>query len=73
MTNRIKRRLEDLEARMKGKPLKVLARIDGKDIIVSARECIDRNGYMIRVMSGNSLKDLDLLLTDAWRKAQKGE
>lgn len=73
MTKNLERRLEDLETRMNGKPLKVLARIDGHEVVMSARECIEKDAYMIRVISGNSLKDLDLILSHEWMKAQKGE
>ena len=67
--NGLKRRLEALEALCHDKSLYVLAKLpDGIEAPMSVPEMLSRGGQLVRVISGNSLSDLDLIL-DAAKKA----
>lgn len=70
MADSILKRLEELEKRHIGNPLIVIATTDtGESVEVSARECVARPDlHFDRVVSGNDLHDLDLLLEEM-RKA----
>ena len=72
------KRLEELEAQYKQDPLIVLASTDhGEEIIITLRECLEREDtHFIKVIGGSSLEDLDLLLKakkeEAFRQVEEG-
>ena len=57
------KRLQALEDKLKPKELIVIAIVDGQEIAITARECIDRKADFVRVKDGNNLEELDELLS----------
>jgi len=75
MKGSILKRLETLEALAQQKPLMVLCRLPtGQLKEVTAAECVTL-GEFVRVTRGNNMKDLDILIKQAFDEAQrmKGE
>ena len=61
--NAYRSRLAALEERCHGKHLLCLARLpDGTEAILTAKEMVLQDAYLVRVISGNSLSDLDIIL-----------
>lgn len=69
----IMKRLQALEDRLKPKELSVIAIVDGKEKVMTARECIDRKADFVRVKDGNDLEELDELLSIMTEFNEKGE
>ena len=69
----IMKRLQALEDRLKPKELSIIAIVDGKEIVMTARECIDRKADFVRVKDGNDLEELDELLSIMTEFNEKGE
>ena len=61
--NSILSRISKLEHRYKPTPLVVLAEVNGVQVEVPAKWCIEHNEPFIRVIHGNSMDDLDGLLS----------
>ena len=57
------KRLQALEDKLKPKELIVIAIVDGQEVAITARECIDRKADFVRVKGGNNLEELDELLS----------
>lgn len=57
------KRLQALEDKLKPKELIVIAIVDGQEVAITARECIDRKAGFVRVKDGNNLEELDELLS----------
>lgn len=59
----VMKRLQALEDKLKPKELIVIAIVDGQEVAITARECIDRKADFVRVKDGNNLEELDELLS----------
>lgn len=76
MKERIIRRLEALEALAQQKPIMVLCRLPtGQLKELTAAECVNQGCDFMKVTRGNRLKDLDILIKQAYEEAErmKGE
>lgn len=70
MIGDIKKRVERLELLRHGHALRVLVKLpSGIDAIMSVDEMIDQRGQLVRVVDGDSLSDLDKILTEAKKAA----
>jgi len=70
MISDVKKRIERLELLRHGHALRVLVKLpDGSEKIMSVDEMIERRGQLVRVVDGDSLSDLDKILTEAKKAA----
>lgn len=71
MNSQILKRLERLEERIRPNPLMVLTVVDGQQVEMTARECVERDLGFIKVTDGHNLNDVDLLLEHMRKVAMK--
>lgn len=67
----IMKRLVKLEERIRPNPLMVLTVVDGQQVEMTAKECVERDLGFIKVTDGHNLNDLDLLLEYIYKIALK--
>lgn len=67
MLQELKHRVERLEMAHTPPSVQVVAMLQGKEVILTAAECVARHADFLRVESGARVGDIDLLLNAMYR------